>query len=196
MDYPDLGSGTHSTRGRLAASTLTDPIMKEHPCCSPPAPSTWTRSIWSPLCCAAQWGSSPPKPRYCCSPNAGHWLPALAAADLIHVETDDDDTAPPTGHVPDIAWAAITWTDLEAALADGRIEGSSDQLRILRAAASIADGQPVDLGDIATGLDRRHLQLLLAALSHAGGSHEHGNIDAVGHRGDSPPPLVRWPARD
>lgn len=127
--------------------------------------------------------------------NAGHWLPTLAAADLITVETDDDDTAPPTGQVPGIAWAAIAWTDLEDALATGRIEGSSGQLRILRAAASIADGRPVDLGDTASGLDRRHLQLLLAALSHAGGSHEHRAIDATGHPGDPMPPLVPWPAR-
>jgi hypothetical protein len=41
---------------------------------------------------------------------------------------------------------------------------------LIRAAAPIADGRPVDLGDTASGLDRQHLQLLLAALSHAGGS--------------------------
>jgi len=128
--------------------------------------------------------------------NAGHWLTQLAAADLITIETDDDDTAPPTGQVPGIAWAAITWTDLEPALAAGRIEGSSGQLRILRAAASIADGRPVDLGDTASGLDRRHLQLLLAAVSHAGGSHEHRDIDADGFPSGSLPPLVAWPARD
>lgn len=128
--------------------------------------------------------------------NSGHWLPALAAADLVHVETDDDDTAPPTGQVPGIAWAAITWTDLEPAVAAGRIAGSSGQLRILRAAASLADGRLVDLGDTASGLDRRHLQLLLAAVSHAGGSHEHRNIDADGLAGDPLPPLVPWPARD
>ena len=128
--------------------------------------------------------------------NAGHWLAQLAAADLITFETDDDDTAPPTGQVPGIAWAAITWTELEPALAAGRIEGSSGQLRILRAAASIADGRPVDLGDTASGLDRRHLQLLLAATSHAGGSHEHRDIDINGFPGDSLPPLVPWPARD
>jgi hypothetical protein len=128
--------------------------------------------------------------------NAGHWLPALAAADLITVETDDDDTAPPTGQVPGIAWAAITWTDLELALAAGRIEGSSGQLHILRAAASIADGRPVDLGDTASGLDRRYLQLLLAALSHAGGSHEHRDIDAAGLPSGPLPPLASWPARE
>ncbi|GHE06922.1 hypothetical protein [Klenkia taihuensis] len=128
--------------------------------------------------------------------NAGHWLPALAAADLITVDTDEDDTAPPTGQVPGVAWAAIAWTELDEAVRVGRIEGSSGQLRILRSAASIADGRPVDLGDVASGLDRRHLQLLLAALSHAGGSHEHHDADAGTQVGEQMPPLVPWPARD
>ncbi|SCX60486.1 hypothetical protein SAMN03159343_4105 [Klenkia marina] len=128
--------------------------------------------------------------------NAGHWLPALAAADLIAVESDEDPTAPPTGEVPGVGWAAITWTDLDAALRASRIEGSSGQLRILRAAASIADGQPLDLGDVASGLDRRHLQLLLAAISHAGGSHEHRDIDSDGFPSDPLPPLAPWPPRD
>ena len=127
--------------------------------------------------------------------NTGHWLPALAAADLIHVETDDDDTAPPTGQVPGISWAAIAWTGLEPALTDRRIKGSSVQLRILRAAASIADSQPVDLGYTASGLDRRNLQLLLAAISHAAGSHEHRATNSGGHRDDPLLPLVAWPAR-
>ena len=66
----------------------------------------------------------------------------------------------------------------------------------LNAAASIADGQPVDLGDVASGLDRRHLQLLLAAISHAGGSHEHRAIDDDGFPSDPLPPLAPWPPRD
>ncbi|MCO7218374.1 hypothetical protein [Klenkia sp. PcliD-1-E] len=128
--------------------------------------------------------------------NAGYWLPALATADLIAVRFNEDPTAPPAGEVLGVGWAAIAWTDLDAALHAGRIEGSSGQWRILRAAASIADGQPVDLGDVASGLDRRHLQLLLAAISHAGGSHEHRPLSPHGFRHRPLPPLLAWPPRD
>jgi len=41
-------------------------------------------------------------------------------------------------------------------------------------AASLSElGVPVDLADAVTGLDRHNLALVLAALSHANGSHEH-----------------------
>src|SRR4051812_45850097 len=36
-----------------------------------------------------------------------------------------------------------------------------------------AGGHPIDLGDLAAGLDRRALTLVLAAIAHAAGSHEH-----------------------
>jgi len=123
--------------------------------------------------------------------NFGHWLPQLQAADLITVEQD------PTGGD---RWAQIQWEDLQPALADGRIFGSSGELRVLRAAASLVDGQPADLGDIASGLDRRSLMLLLAAIAHAGGSHEHREetTDAgsgITFLGDKVPPLMAWPPR-
>jgi hypothetical protein len=47
---------------------------------------------------------------------------------------------------------------------------------VLLIAASLADGQPVDLGDAVSDLDRRSLCLVLAAISHAGGSHEHTEV--------------------
>ncbi|MCO7218295.1 hypothetical protein [Klenkia sp. PcliD-1-E] len=128
--------------------------------------------------------------------NAGHWLPELAAADLITVDYDDDPTGPPTGQAAGIGWAAITWTDLDPAIRDGRIVGSAGQLRLLRAAASLAEGLPVALGDLAAGLDRDNLRLLLAAIAHAGGSHEHRATSPDGHLGEPLPPLLTWPARD
>lgn len=133
--------------------------------------------------------------------NAGHWLPQLAAAGLIAVDYDDDPTGPPTGHAPGVGWASVTWVDIDPALREGRIHGSSGQLRILRAAASIADGQALDLGDVASGLDRRHLQLLLAAIAHTGGSHEHhkeleDEASGVRFLEDRLPPLQTWPPRD
>ncbi|WP_448609477.1 hypothetical protein [Geodermatophilus sp. URMC 60] len=107
--------------------------------------------------------------------NAGHWLPELRRAGLICLLGDVDGGG---------LWAQVAWPDLDAALRAGRIGGSSGQLRLLRAAASLADGQPVDLGDLAAGLDRDGLALLLAAVAHAGGSH-----------GGELPPLVAWPVR-
>lgn len=57
--------------------------------------------------------------------------------------------------------------------------------------------QPVDLGWTMSGLDRRSLQLALAALAHAGGSHQQNDIDESGFPvlGEGYlPPLVDWPA--
>lgn len=96
-------------------------------------------------------------------------------------------------------WAQIAWPDLEPALSDGLIVGSSGQLRVLRAAKGIGDG-PVDLGDLAAGLDRRTLTLELAAIAHAAGSHDHRDLtyasDGIPHPGDPLPPLVAWPPRE
>jgi hypothetical protein len=127
--------------------------------------------------------------------NAGHWLGELAAADLITVDYDDDPTGPPTGQPASIGWAQVIWTDLDAAIRDGRIVGSAGQLRLLRAAASLAEGLPVALGDLAAGLDRDNLTLLLAAIAHAGGSHEHRATTNGGHLGEPLPPLMPWPTR-
>jgi hypothetical protein len=123
--------------------------------------------------------------------NFGHWLPQLQTADLISLEEDA---------VTGIRWAQIQWGDLDQALTTGLIFGSSGELRVLRAAASLVDDQPVDLGDLASGLDRRSLTLLLAAIAHAGGSHEHREEatdpdSGITYLGDKVPPLLAWPAR-
>jgi hypothetical protein len=123
--------------------------------------------------------------------NSGHWLPQLQAAGLITIALDDDTF----GGGP---WAAVQWGDLDGALRAGTVSGSGVQLRVLRAAASIAEGDPVDLGDLAAGLDRRSLTLVLAALAHAAGSHEHRAVvrdaDGVERAGAPLGPVVAWPA--
>lgn len=123
--------------------------------------------------------------------NSGHWLPRLQAAGLIAIALDDD----AFGGGP---WAAVQWGDLDGALRTGALAGTGVQLRVLRAAASIAEGHPVDLGDLAGGLDRRALTLVLAALAHAAGSHEHRtavrDADGVEHPGAPLGPVVAWPA--
>lgn len=50
---------------------------------------------------------------------------------------------------------------------------SGGESRILMVAASIGCGEPVDLNWALTSLDRASLALMLAAIAHAGGSHEH-----------------------
>lgn len=54
---------------------------------------------------------------------------------------------------------------------------SSGERRFLLIAASLADvGVEVNLGDVLPGLDRKSLDLVLAAVAHAGGSHEHSDF--------------------
>jgi hypothetical protein len=123
--------------------------------------------------------------------NFGHWLPQLQSADLITLTPEVDGEG---------RWAQIAWPDLEPALSTGLIVGSGGEMRVLRAAASIADGQPIDLGDLAAGLDRRALTLLLAAIAHAAGSHDHRRLtydgDGIARPGDQLPALVAWPVRE
>lgn len=50
---------------------------------------------------------------------------------------------------------------------------SGGEARMLRITASLLGGAPVDLSTAIPGLDRNHVQLVLAAVAHASGSHEH-----------------------
>jgi hypothetical protein len=120
--------------------------------------------------------------------NSGHWLPQLQFADLITVVPDIDS---------DGLWAHIAWPDLEPALVAGRLVGGRGEVRLLSAAASIAESYPVDLGDLAASLDRPSLTLLLAAIAHAAGSHDQPGptnaVEGAAHSGHRLPPLVAWP---
>lgn len=53
---------------------------------------------------------------------------------------------------------------------------SGGEQRVVRIAASLLGGVPVDLSEDVPGLDRRNLALVLAAIAHANGSHEHSVI--------------------
>lgn len=125
--------------------------------------------------------------------DSGYWLPQLQAAGLVAIALDGDaaDGGP---------WAAVQWGELDRALRSGAITGSLGQLRLLRAAASLADGQPIDLADLAAGVDRPELTLLLAALAHAAGSHEHRDVvrddDGAPQAGPRLGPVVAWPVQD
>jgi hypothetical protein len=70
----------------------------------------------------------------------------------------------------DIDWpAAITAVDY------GDLPGSSSEHQILRLAASIADGIPVDLRDALTGLDNHNVDLVITAVLHTSGRHKHSS---------------------
>jgi hypothetical protein len=53
---------------------------------------------------------------------------------------------------------------------------SGGERRFLMLAASLAEDVPVVLGDLVSGLDRENRDLVLAAIAHAGGSHQHSDI--------------------
>ena len=67
------------------------------------------------------------------------------------------------------------WIDF-AAIPDEVGPLSGGERRFLMLAASLAEDIPVVLGDVVPGLDRESLDLVLAAIAHAGGSHQHSDI--------------------
>lgn len=69
---------------------------------------------------------------------------------------------------------------------------SGGEARVLDIAALLAnDDRPVALGDAVSGLDRHHLDLVLAAIAHASGSHEH-SAPVTEQDEDGNPRIVRF----
>ena len=56
---------------------------------------------------------------------------------------------------------------------------SGGEQRVVRIAASLLGGPAVDLSEDVPGLDRENLALVLAALAHANGSHEHSGVETA-----------------
>ena len=91
----------------------------------------------------------------------GSWLHRADFVDLfIHT-----DTGPSDG----IVVSAIDWPEALTALDAGRLPCSGGEGHILRIAASLADGVPVDLRDALSGLDLTNINLVAAAVFHANG---------------------------
>jgi len=67
------------------------------------------------------------------------------------------------------AAAAVCWPEAIAALDRGQLSGSGSENRILRLAASLADGIPLDLQDALSSLDDTNLQHVVTAIRHAAG---------------------------
>jgi hypothetical protein len=65
--------------------------------------------------------------------------------------------------------ATIDWEAAITALDAGKLPCSGGEHRVLRLAASIADGIPVSLFDNLPGLDQRNARLLINAIRHATG---------------------------
>lgn len=65
------------------------------------------------------------------------------------------------------------WLDADA-LAPVEVAGfSGGERRLLAVVGSLAGGAPVDLSEALPGLDRASVALVLAAIAHAAGTHEH-----------------------
>jgi hypothetical protein len=90
------------------------------------------------------------------------------------------------------------WFDTDHVDDGGYLSGGEQ--RILRIAASLADSRyKISLNDELPGLDRESLQLVLAAVAHANGSHEHADIvidreAGVAHHRGRLPSSHPWPA--
>jgi hypothetical protein len=69
--------------------------------------------------------------------------------------------------------AAIGWPAVITALDEGGRPASGGERRVLRLAASLADGIPVDLRDAFTGMDAANVDRAVGAMLHASG-HRHG----------------------
>lgn len=72
--------------------------------------------------------------------------------------------------------AAIDWRGAWTALEDGALPCSSGERQVLRVAASIADGVPIDLRDAVIGLDVVNAVLVARAVLAAGGHREAADV--------------------
>ena len=72
----------------------------------------------------------------------------------------------------DAPMAAVDWDAAAAALTAGELPCSRGEQRILKLAASLAGGIPVDLNDAVTGLDQHNTQRLVTAIRHASGQRQ------------------------
>lgn len=78
--------------------------------------------------------------------------------------------------------AAIDWPATIAALDTSELPCSGGEQRVLRLAASLADGIPLDLRDALTGLDHHTISLVLTAILHAAGKRGHHRYQIHDHQ--------------
>jgi hypothetical protein len=80
---------------------------------------------------------------------------------FVHTGLSITDGTTPTAHID---WAAAV-----AALDTGHLLCSGGEGRVLRLAASLTHGIPVNLNDAVTGLDHTNIDLVVQAVLHAAG---------------------------
>ena len=68
--------------------------------------------------------------------------------------------------------ADIDWAAAITALDTGNLPCSGGEQRMLRLAASLADGIPVNLRDALTGIDDHNINLVITAVLHASGKRQ------------------------
>ncbi|MCL3863017.1 hypothetical protein [Actinotalea sp. K2] len=92
----------------------------------------------------------------------------------------------------DPGWWWINFEELTRALNAGTAHSGGER-RLLSIAASLGGHSPEGfrLADALPGLDRKHLALVLAAVAHAGGSHEHHDTSALENAAAAGLPLDR-----
>jgi hypothetical protein len=89
------------------------------------------------------------------------------------------------------------WLDSDA-LAEHMGALSGGEQRVLTVVWSLASGEPLaEVASILAGVDQDNLTLILAAFSHASGSHEHTAASRDGGLAqlNRPGPLVPWPGK-
>jgi len=78
-----------------------------------------------------------------------------------------------TSHQPgDADLACINWHAVITALQDGQLPCSGSETAVLRIAASLAEGIPVDLHETLTRLDNHNANLVTRAVQHATGNRQ------------------------
>lgn len=87
---------------------------------------------------------------------------------LCHPDFVDNYIATGPGLTNPAPMAWVTWPAAITALDAATLPCSSSEAQMLRVAASLAVGLPLDLGDAVTGLDTANLDLVVQAILHAG----------------------------
>jgi hypothetical protein len=70
--------------------------------------------------------------------------------------------------------AAVDWAGAISALDAGLLPCAGAERRLLRLAASLGDGVPVDMQDAVTGLDQANITRVTTAIRHAAGHRQPG----------------------